>query len=213
MNSSKMNARAKLLGLACLLLIGGCSLSDGDDASGNSAPTISGTPTSAVKIGDTWSFAPSASDPNGDSLTFVVKNSPAWANFNTSSGALSGSPTLGDIGEYTGIQISVSDGSLDSSLPDFSLQVTQIGVGSATLSWTPPTEYEDGTMLTDLAGYRFYYGTSPASYPNQVSVDNPGISSYVIENLSPNTYYIVATAVTDSGVESRFTNVATKQIH
>jgi hypothetical protein len=31
--------------------------------------------------------------------------------------------------------------------------------GQATLSWDPPTTNVDGTPLTDLAGYKVYYGT------------------------------------------------------
>ena len=34
------------------------------------------------------------------------------------------------------------------------------GSGSATLDWTPVTQNTDGTVLTDLAGYKVYYGTS-----------------------------------------------------
>ena len=43
-------------------------------------------------------------------------------------------------------------------------------------------------------------------------IDTPGISSYVIENLLPDTYYIVATAFTTSGVESGFSNEAVKTV-
>ena len=36
----------------------------------NSAPQISGTPTGAINVDDTYSFVPSASDPDGDSVSF-----------------------------------------------------------------------------------------------------------------------------------------------
>ena len=45
------------------------------------------------------------------------------------------------------------------SLPAFSITVTQVGLGSMSLSWTPPTQNTDGSALTDLAGYKLYYGT------------------------------------------------------
>jgi len=32
--------------------------------------------------------------------------------------------------------------------------------GSALLSWNAPSTNEDGTPLTDLAGYKIYYGTA-----------------------------------------------------
>ena len=43
---------------------------------GNSAPTISGSPAGAVTIGDSYSFSPNASDPDGDALTVVAFTQP-----------------------------------------------------------------------------------------------------------------------------------------
>jgi hypothetical protein len=66
--------------------------------------------------------------------------------------------------------------------------------------------------LTDLSGYRIYWGSSPGNYPNSVTVDNPGLSSYVIENLTPGTWEFVTTAINADGVESDFSNAASKTI-
>lgn len=82
-------------------------------------------------------------------------------------------------------------------------------LGSATLNWTPPTRNEDGSSLTDLAGYTFYWGTSSGNYPNSVTINNPGISTYVVENLAPGNYEFVSTSFNSSGVESRRSNSAT----
>ena len=203
--------------------MGGCLTSEESDTdnpgggvngsqSGNSAPTISNTPDTAVMTGDTYSFTPSASDPDGDILSFSVTNLPRWANFDSTTGTLNGRPVPGDEGTYTNIVISVSDGSAKVSLPAFSIEVTQTALGSMTLSWTPPTENEDGTVLDDLAGYRFYYGTVSGHYTRQVHVDNPGLSIFVIENLLPDTYYVVATAFDRSGAESSYSNEAVKTV-
>jgi len=121
-------------------------------------------------------------------------------------------PQLGDVGSYPNIVMSVSDGDLSSSLPEFSVDVLQIANDSITLSWTVPTENEDGSVLDDLAAYNFYYGTSPGSYPNQERVDNPGITTFVIENLPPATYYVVATAINNTGAESQYSNETIKQV-
>jgi hypothetical protein len=180
--------------------------------SGNTPPTISGSPPSAVTIGNAYSFAPTATDPDGDALSFSVANLPGWANFDSTSGEVSGEPTPGDVGQYVDIGISVTDGVDSASLPQFSVTVNQVALGSVTLSWTPPTQNEDGSALTNLAAYKFYYGTVPGTYINSIRVDNAGIASYVIENLTPETYYFVATAVNGNGVESRFSNEATKQV-
>jgi hypothetical protein len=213
-------SKASLLVVIMTTLIG-CK-SDGGESSAvggtpppttsNNAPVISGAPANAVVISNAYSFTPSASDPDRDTLSFNVQNKPAWANFNGTTGALTGTPLLGDVGNYSNIGISVSDGNLSDSLPAFSVAVVQNADGSITLSWTAPTQNEDGSALTDLAAYKFYYGTSPGSYSNQVRVDSPGIAIYMIGNLVPATYYVVATAVNDAGVESRFSNEAVKQV-
>lgn len=178
----------------------------------NNAPAISGNPGNTVLIDNAYRFTPTASDPDGDSLTFDIQNRPVWAGFNSTTGTLSGTPSIGDVGNYSDITISVSDGSMSDSLPAFSVAVIQNADGSITLSWTPPTQNEDGSALTDLAAYKFYYGTSPASYTNQIRVDNPGIATYMIENLTPATYYVAATAVNAAGVESQFSNEVVKQV-
>jgi hypothetical protein len=93
-----------------------------------------------------------------------------------------------------------------------SVNVNQVGFGSVTLAWTPPTQNEDGSPLTDLAAYRIYYGNEPGNYQTSIHVDNPGLVMYVVENLTPNTYYFVMTAINSSGEESRYSGVAVRQI-
>jgi len=201
------------------------SVSDGQDSSSlsafaitvqavvtNSAPTISGNPAKAVTEGTQYSFTPDAGDPDGDSLSFSITNKPSWAAFDTGSGRLSGTPQAGDVGSYADIVISVSDGQASASLGAFSITVEAIAMGSVTLSWSPPTENTDGTALTDLAGYRIYWGTTSGSYPNSVSIDNPGVTTYVVENLVPGTYEFVATSYNTSGVESDYSAPATKTV-
>ena len=208
-------SRALLIVLLAAAL-GGCLTSEESNTdgpqSGNNAPTISNSPDTAIMTGDTYSFRPSASDPDGDTLSFFVTNLPRWANFDSTTGTLSGQPVPGDEGIYTNIVISVSDGSTKVSLPAFSIEVTQTALGSMMLSWEPPTENEDGTALDNLAGYKLYYGTTSGNYTRQVRINTPGLSSYVIENLLPDTYYVVATSFTTSGVESRYSNEAVKTV-
>lgn len=178
----------------------------------NGAPTISGTPPTSVKSGSAYSFTPTARDPNGDKLTFSISNRPSWATFNTSTGRLSGTPTSAHVGTYSNIVIRVSDGRTTVSLPAFSITVSDVANGSATLSWTPPTRNADGSTLRNLAGYRIVYGTSRNALNRTIEVKNPGISTYVVENLSPGTYYFGVKAFTSSGTESALSNIASKTV-
>jgi len=180
---------------------------------GNATPTIGGTPSPTVNVDQSYLFTPTASDPDGDNLTFSIQNKPPWAQFNTASGALSGTPQAGDGGSYTNVSISVSDGNLSDTLPDFTITVNQVSLGSVTLNWTAPTQNTDGSVLTNLAGFKIYYGTSPDNYPNQITINNPGITAYLVDNLSQNTWYFVSTAFDSSGMESDFSNVAIRTIN
>jgi hypothetical protein len=178
----------------------------------NSAPVISGTPSTSVMQGNAYAFTPTTSDPNGDSLTFSIANKPAWASFNTSTGALQGTPSAGDVGNYSNITISVSDGSASASLPTFSLTVDAIAMGSATLSWVAPAQNVDGSPLNDLAGYKLYWGTSPGVYTDSVTLNNPGITTYLVENLGSGTHYFAARAFNAADEESALSNETSKTI-
>lgn len=95
-------------------------------AAANQAPVFSGTPTSSITAGTWYSFTPTASDADGNPLTFSIVNKPAWATFNTATGALTGTPPAA--GAFSNIQISVSDGNGGSaSLPAFSIVVAPSG--------------------------------------------------------------------------------------
>jgi hypothetical protein len=181
----------------------------------NGAPTISGSPLTSIKAGSAYSFAPTAKDPNGDTLTFGITGKPAWATFSTTSGKLTGTPTAAQVGSYANVKIVVSDGKASAALATFTVNVIPVGsaTGSATVSWTPPTENTDGSTLTNLNGYRIYYGTSANAMNQTIQVSGAGMSRYTIDDLSPATYYFAVKAVTSGGGESGFSNTASKKIN
>jgi nitrite reductase/ring-hydroxylating ferredoxin subunit len=178
----------------------------------NGVPVIRGTPSGSVVVGQAYSFLPEASDPDGDPLTFSLANRPAWVTFNTTNGQLSGSPQSADVGQYVDITIAVSDGKAESKLGPFSISVDAIVNGTATLSWQPPTQRTDGSVLNNLAGYHILWGSSPDGYTNRVRLDNPGLTSYVVENLAQGTWYFVMTAFDAAGAESDYSAVGAKTI-
>ena len=180
--------------------------------SSNRAPVISGTPARSVNAGSAYSFRPTASDPDGNSLTYSIANRPSWATFNTSTGQLSGTPSASQVGTYSNITISVSDGRATTSLAAFAISVVDVSNGGATLSWTPPTTNTDGSSLSNLAGYRISYGTSANAMTQTIQVANAGITRYTISNLSPGTYYFSVRAYTSNGSESANSNVSSKVV-
>ncbi len=111
----------------------------------NDAPTISGTPVTAVDQDAAYSFTPTADDIDGDSLTYSITNKPTWLTFDSATGELSGTPTNADVGSYPNIEISVSDGSETVSLPVFDLAVNNIN-DSPTISGTPVTAVDQDAV-------------------------------------------------------------------
>jgi hypothetical protein len=180
----------------------------------NTAPAISGSPNTALVVGNAWSFAPTASDADGDALTFSISGAPAWMSFTSATGQLAGTPSDAHVGVYPGIVISVSDGAATASLQAFTLTVTapQPSTGSARISWTPPTERVDGSPLTDIAGYRIYYSRN-ASQLDQVQNVSNGVTSFLIENLEQGTWYFAVTAYYSAGSESAKSAAVSKTIN
>jgi len=177
----------------------------------NSPPTIGGTPSQTAQVGSAYSFVPSAQDSDGDNLVFSVENLPIWASFDPDTGSIGGVPGAGDVNTYGGIVITVSDGAASASLPSFEIVVFDVATGSATLAWDAPTQNTDGSPLTDLAGFKVYWGQN-GSYDFSATIDNSGVTTYLVENLGPGTWNFVTTAYNSSGVESEFSNVASKTI-
>jgi hypothetical protein len=84
--------------------------------------------------------------------------------------------------------------------------------GAATLDWTPPTENTDGSVLTNLAGYTVYYGTSPDGLNQSVKIANPGLTAYTMTNLPSGTWYFAVTSYSSTGVESVRSGVISTRI-
>jgi hypothetical protein len=175
----------------------------GTTSGSNRAPVISGQPPSSIAVGETFSFTPKASDPDGDALTFSVQNRPGWMAFNSRTGRLSGTPSAANVGTWTDIRLRVSDGKASASLAPFSISVNQSGQGSVTLNWNPPTQREDGTPLRALAGYRVFLGRTGTDLSRVINVPNGGLSSYTVTGLSSGTWYLAMKAYDTEGLTSR----------
>ncbi|QSX41115.1 Ig-like domain-containing protein [Shewanella cyperi] len=123
----------------------------------NSPPTISGTPAAEVNQDAAYSFIPTAADPENDNLSFSIQNKPAWGSFDTNTGALTGTPGYADVGNFSDIVISVSDGKLSASLAAFNISVANVNdapTGSVTIAASSPNGQTliASNTLADLDG-------------------------------------------------------------
>lgn len=73
------------------------------------------------------------------------------------------------------------------------------------LSWVAPSEREDNTpiSMSEIAGYRIYYGTAPGDYQYDIEI-NDAYNDAADISLLQGTYYAVITTVDVDGRESVF---------
>jgi hypothetical protein len=141
----------------------------------------------------------------------------SWVNDRGSEGEASGSTswTTGGIplgfGDNT-ITITAEDSSGATASRTVLIKRESGGTGSVTLSWTAPTTREDGTSLTNLAGYYIRYGRMSGVYDYEIKVDNPGVTTYLVEGLQSGTWYFVLSAYDGDGLESNASNEVVKEV-
>jgi len=201
---------------------GAIAVSGAADQPGNDAPTISGSPATSAEEGSFYSFQPVAGDVDGDRLSFKIRNQPAWATFDTSTGRLSGTPDAADIGTYDNIKIGVTDGTVITALPVFSITVSgAIAVsgaagqtGSVSLEWVAPTRRSDGSPISvsELAGYTVHYGPSQGNYTSSIGIDDPFATSVVVTDLPVGTYYFALTVDDINGQRSDYSGALLKRV-
>ncbi len=170
---------AALLVGSLAIALAGCGGADGSGAAGTAGTSSTG----ATAVADT--AAPGA---GGSSAT----GSATGGSGSTSIGSSGGGTNAG--GGSTG----GSSGGSTSQPP----VPPAASTSSVTLGWQPPTENTNGSPITDLAGYKIHYGTASANYTQVVSVNNAGLTRYVVDNLPKGTYYFAITAYDSKGLES-----------
>jgi hypothetical protein len=174
---------------------------------------INGSPVETVTVGQAYSFQPTVASAASTPLKFSIANTPSWAKFDPTTGKLTGTPSASQVGTYKGITISVLAGTATAALPAFSIVVAEGNAqGNVTLSWQPPTENADGSPLVDLKGYKVHYGAASKSYSDTVQVANPGLTTYVMQNLTAGKYYFAVTAYNSAGQESSLSPEISTQV-
>src|SRR5262245_61823643 len=91
------------------------------------------------------------------------------------------------------------------------LSMTTVTVRTAVLSWTPPSSNIDGSALTDLAGYKVYWGTNSRSYTSSADVNGADSTTYTV-TLTPGTWFFAVTALNSSKNESAKSNEVSKTV-
>ena len=77
-----------------------------------------------------------------------------------------------------------------------------VSSGTATLEWSRPSSNEDGSALTDLAGYKVYYGHGAYTLDRVVDVRGATVSKAEIQGLEPGIWYFAIASYNSAGVDS-----------
>jgi hypothetical protein len=161
------------------------------------APTCVLTTTSqTVKAQSPATLALTFSSTNAASCTATsTGNQTAW----TGSKALTGAQIL------TGIKQSADY--------TYTCAGTPLSVGSALLSWMPPTLNTDGSILKDLGSYKLYWGaTALGVMANKATVSDPTVLVYTVTDLPPGLTYFAASSVNAGGIEGPLSTAISKTI-
>ena len=192
------------------------------------AIAVQGSPATTAVAETAYEFQPSVS-PSTATVTFTIASRPAWASFDPATGALTGTPTLADVGLTSNITITANDANGTATIGPFAIRVTAPSgspapapppptppaptpAGTATLTWNAPTVNTNGSVLDDLAGYHIYYGPSATQLDQEIDLDSASETTYVVGNLTPGTYYFTVTAVNSRGAEGVQSDVVSKTI-
>lgn len=180
-------------------------------AGGNHPPSIGGNPSQQIIVGSAYLFTPTASDDDGDTLSFEIVNKPEWADFDRQNGALTGTPGVSHVGTTSDVVISVSDGTSEVEMAPFALTV---GFGRASLTWAGPSLRSDNSALplSEIDGYRIYHGPSEDQLALIANIDDASATQYTVDSLTAGTHYFAVTSYDIHGSESALSNIGTKTL-
>ncbi len=148
-----------------------------------------------------------------DSEDGDISNSIQWnSNVDGALGAGASLEAQLSTGQHT-ITASVTDSGNLSANTDITALMNAPQYGEAQLSWNVPTENTDNSALTDLVGYKIYYGQSSSDLNQSITISNPDTTTFLIQSLATQTtFYFAVTAVNSLGIESEYSNVSSKFI-
>ena len=202
------------LTLLLALSISACLTDPAIDGSENAAVSLTITSPSSASAMDTADAAVSlAGNANSDMGIFQV----AWANNRGGEGVANGTDSWQtasialELGENR-ITVTAEDTSGATASRSIVVNRESGQIGSASLSWTAPTARTDGSPLTNLTGYKIFYGRMSGVYDYQIDINNPGILTYVVEDLVSGDWYFALTAYDSQGLESDRSNEVLRQI-
>ena len=118
---------------------------------------------------------------------------------------LDGSFIAGPLTVDTSFQLTCQDSN------DSAMAMVSVTLIDKTLRWQAPTQNVDGSTLTDLAGYRIYWGLSSRNYVDNHTINSPLVTQWEA-TVPAGEYYFALTAFDSEDNESAYSNEVLKAI-
>ena len=89
-----------------------------------------------------------------------------------------------------------------------------VKTGEIELSWSAPATRTDGEplVLSDIKGYRIYYGAEEGEYIRGADIKDGSAESVTITDVPVGEYYVVMTTLDSNGVESDYSGAVMKTV-
>jgi len=138
----------------------------------NTPPTVTSVAVANATVDTAYSYTLAATDAEGDDLTLSAPTLPTWLAFDAASGALTGTPTMADLGEHA-VTLTVNDGEFDTS-QSFVITVARKGDEIAELTVFADTVAPDWSVWGDDGSSQTFVTDADASYGEVVEYSTAG---------------------------------------
>ncbi len=164
----------------------------------NLAPQITSSPVFNGKAGEGYSYAVIATDPNGDSINYVLSQAPTGMTINDQTGVIQWSPTASEIGSYL-VVVQADDNKGGMAQQSYSLNIANNNAPAITstpvLTGVAEQLYSYAVTAMDPDGDALNYSLPQA--PQGMAIDNSGAIIWTPAS-NQTKIHTVSVAVTDS---------------
>jgi RHS repeat-associated protein len=124
----------------------------------NRPPVFTSVPVVSANVNTAYAYQATATDPDGDALTFSVVNGPQGLTVNATSGLVGWTPTAAQLGTFP-VTLRVSDGQGGTATQAYSIRVEQEGGNHPPVIVSPP-------VTTAVAGQTYRYNVDAVDPDN-----------------------------------------------
>ncbi len=167
----------------------------------NRAPILNPIGDKSINEGSLLEFAISASDPDGDHLTYSADNLPVGATFDPATRTFSWTPDYGQSGSYPDVHFEVTDG-YRTDTED--ITITVISSATTEYIWLEAEDADEINPLMEITSDPSASGGSYIWVPDGGGWKGPGYARYIITITTPGDYKICGRVQAPTNADNSF---------